>query len=96
MKVNSSVRRRPHQLNIIVQLKTSLRIILARHEIHDQRILDRKHRVIGQVFILGIEDLRREGLVAVICSLHHTSLVYSRSFSTVNTQKKGIGRHTII
>lgn len=32
-----------HQLDVVFKLKSSLRVILARHKVHDQRVLDGKY-----------------------------------------------------
>jgi hypothetical protein len=40
-----------------------------RHKVHDQRVLDGKHRVIRQVLVLAVEDLCGEWLVASVRSL---------------------------
>lgn len=57
------------QLDIVFKLKSSLRVILARHKVHNQRVLDGKHRVVRQVLVLAVEDLRREGFVTFVRSL---------------------------
>ena len=58
-----------NQLDIVIELKSSLRIILARNKVDNQRILDGKHSVVFQVLIPPVKDLGCQGFVAVIGSL---------------------------
>lgn len=64
-----------HQLGVVVELKTSLRVILARHKVHHQGVLDREDRVVGQILILAVEDLGGQRTVAFLGSLGIVSLV---------------------
>ena len=59
-----------HKLDIVVQLKTSLRITRAGHKIHNERILDREGAVALHVLVLTVEDLRSERTVAIVRGLH--------------------------
>lgn len=65
-----------HQLDVVVELKTSLRVILARHKVHYQGVLDREDRVVGQILILAVEDLGGQRTVAFLGSLDIVSSVF--------------------
>jgi len=58
-----------HQLYIILELKSSLRVALALDKVHNQGVLDRKHGVIGQVLVLAVKDLGSKRAVAFISGL---------------------------
>jgi hypothetical protein len=55
--------------NVIDQLPHSLRVPLDRLKLHHQALLHRKHRIVLEVRVLAVEDLGRDGLVAVALDL---------------------------
>jgi hypothetical protein len=67
-----------NQLDIIVELKGSLRITLARQKVDNKRVLNRKDRVILKILIIAVEDLRRQGTVVIIGSLNKPLALLSR------------------
>lgn len=60
---------RSHQLHIVVELKASLRVVLALDKVHHQGFLNRKHGVISQVLVLPVEDLGSQRAVAFLSNL---------------------------
>lgn len=57
--------RRRSQAEIILEFPLSLGVVLARHKMDGQTVLDSKHRVVVQVVGLAVKDLRRDWLKAV-------------------------------
>lgn len=66
-----------HQLHVIIELKSRLRVVLTRDKVDHQRVLDSKHRVVGQVLVLSVEDLGCQGAVAIMGCLDRWSVLHS-------------------
>jgi hypothetical protein len=58
-----------HQLNVILEFKSRLGVILPRDKVHNERVLDGEDRVIVQVLVLAVEDLGSQRAVAFLGSL---------------------------
>ena len=57
------------QFHIVFKFNGSLRIVFARHKVHNERVLHSKHRVVVKVLVLAVEDLRGQRSVVIVGSL---------------------------
>jgi hypothetical protein len=88
-----------HQFDIVNELKSSLRIILARHKVHHQRILDSEHRVVVKVLVLAVKDLGRQRTVVLFSSLENAlarapTISNNETYNNVNVSRaEGVAVH---
>lgn len=57
------------QPDIVRQLKCCLWVALEGLKVHDQVVLDREDRIVGEVLALPVENLGRQGAVGVLADL---------------------------
>ena len=58
-----------HQLNVILELKSRLGVILSGHKVHNERVLDGEDGVIVQILVLAVKDLGSQRAITVFGSL---------------------------
>lgn len=58
-----------HQLNVVLEFKSGLGVVLPGDKVHYQRVLDCEDRVVVKILVLAVEDLGGQRAVAFFGSL---------------------------